>query len=196
MNNILLESVILGGRALAVYLVAALMVKIMGKREVGQLSPLDFVVGVIIGSVASAPLVDIELPLLPTLVPLVVLSLLEVGASLLALKNKKARRFLEDKPTVLIRDGQLLWKNMAGVRVNIDDLKQELRKYGVVNINEVEEGSLESGGTFTVIKKKAYQPLTLNDLQTAPFHNIDTILGAYALKARQDLEQLLNRGSG
>lgn len=191
--EVLLESLHLGGRTIAIYIVAVIMVKLMGKREVGQLSPLDFVVGVIIGSVASAPMVDVELPLIPTLVPLVVLSGLEILASVLSLNNKKARRFLEDKPAIIVRDGQIDKDNMAKVRMNMDDLKQELRKYGVVDINQVEEGTLESGGSFTVILKKEFQPLTPNDLKTISMNNIDQIIGAYALKARSDLESLLDR---
>jgi len=193
MEKVLLESLFLGGRAVVVYLVAVIMVKLMGKREVGQLTPLDFVVGVIIGSVASAPMVDIELPLLPTIIPLVVLGGLEILASVLALNNYKARRFLEDKPTIIVRDGRIIKENMAKVRMNIDDLKQELRKCGVADINEVEEGTLEGCGTFTVIKKKEYQPLTRNDLEHVSLHNLDKIISAYALKARTDLEELLNR---
>ena len=134
------------------------MVKLMGKRHVGQLSPLDFVVGVIIGSVAAAPMVDLELSSLPTIVPIIILGLLEVLASVLALNNPKIRLFLEDMPAVIIKDGQIIKENMAKVRMNIDDLKQELRKLGVADINEIKEGVLESCGTFSIIKKKEYQP--------------------------------------
>jgi uncharacterized membrane protein YcaP (DUF421 family) len=191
--EVLLESLHLGGRTVVIYIVAVIMVKLMGKREVGQLSPLDFVVGVIIGSVASAPMVDVELPLIPTLIPLVVLGGLEILASVLALNNKKVRRFLEDRPAIVVRDGQIIKDNMAKIRMNMDDLKQELRKYGVVDINQVEEGSLESCGTFTVILKKEYQPLTLNDLKTTSLNNLDQVIGAYALKARSNLENILDR---
>jgi uncharacterized membrane protein YcaP (DUF421 family) len=193
MVKVLQESLFLGWRAVVIYLVAMVMVKLMGKREVGQLSPLDFVVGVIIGSVASAPMVDINLPLLPTLVPLVVLSLLEIIASVLALKNRKIRLFLEDTPTIIIRDGQLIYENMAKIRMNIDDLKQVLREHGVVDVNEIEEGTMESGGKFSVIKKKMYQPLTRSDLQSTTLHNLDQVIAAYAQKAQEDLESLLDR---
>jgi uncharacterized membrane protein YcaP (DUF421 family) len=191
--QILLDSLHMGGRAVAIYLVAVIMVKLMGKREVGKLSPLDFVVAVIIGSVAAAPMVDLDLPLLPALIPLVVLAGLEILAAVLALNNKKVRRFLEDTPTIIIRDGQVLKKNMADVRMNMDDLKQVLRISGVVDINQVEEGTLETGGGFSVLKKKEYQPLTINDLQTVSLHNLDQVLNMYARKAKSDLEALVNR---
>lgn len=191
--DILLESLHLGGRTVAIYIVAFIMVKLMGKREVGQLSPIDFVVGVIIGSIASAPMVDIELPLIPTLVPLIVLGGLEILTSVLSLNNKKARQLLEDSPAIVVRDGQIIKDNMTKIRMNIDDLKQELRKYGVVDINQVEEGTLESGGTFTVVLKKEFQPLTLNDLKTTSLNNLDQVIGAYAQKARSDLQSLLDQ---
>ena len=186
MTALLTESANLAGRTLAIYLVTFFMVKLMGKRHVGQLSPLDFVVGVIIGSVAAAPMVDLELSLLPTIVPIIILGLLEVLASVLALNNPKIRLFLEDMPAVIIKDGQIIKENMAKVRMNIDDLKQELRKLGVADINEIKEGVLESCG-FSIIKKKEYQPLTTRDLQTVTLHNLDRFLSYQRQKNREDL---------
>ena len=187
MTALLAESANLAGRTLAIYLVTFFMVKLMGKRHVGQLSPLDFVVGVIIGSVAAAPMVDLELSLLPTIVTIIILGLLEVLASVLALNNPKIRLFLEDMPAVIIKDGQIIKENMAKVRMNIDDLKQELRKLGVADINEIKEGVLESCGTFSIIKKKEYQPLTTRDLQTVTLHNLDRFLSYQRQKNREDL---------
>lgn len=193
MQELLLESLKLGGRTIAIYIAAVVMVKLMGKRELGQLSPVDFIVGVIIGSVSAAPMVDLELPLLPTLVPIVVLGTLEIIASLFALKNRKARLLLEDKPTVLISDGKVLTKNMADVRMTMDDLKQELRVQGIVDINQVAEGTLESGGRFSVIKKPEYQPLTAHDLQTVTLHNFDRVLADHMHKTRLDLHSVINK---
>lgn len=187
------KALILGGRAVVIYVLVLVMVKLMGKREVGQLSSLDFVVGVMIGSVAAIPMEDAQIPLLPALVPIVVLAGMEIIVSVLSLNNYKIRRFVQDKPTIVINDGRLIKENMAEIRMNSDELKQELRKYGIADINEVEEGTLESGGTFTVIKKKEKQPLTKADLQTTSLHTLDQLIGAYALKSRHDLESLLDR---
>lgn len=193
MAALLSQSLALGGRAVAVYLVTVLMVKLMGKREVGQLSALDFVVGVIIGSVAAAPMVDLELPVIPALIPIVVLGSMEILASIISMKNYKFRYFVEDKPTILISDGKIIEKNLKDVRMTFDELKQELRKYGVADINEVEEGTLESGGSFTVIKKKEFLPLTENTIRNVSLHNLDQIIDAYALKARADLQEVIDR---
>jgi uncharacterized membrane protein YcaP (DUF421 family) len=83
---------------------------------------------------------------------------------------------------------------MRKVRMNIDDLKQELRKEGIVNINEVKEGTLESSGTFSVILKKEHMPLTVNDLQATTLHNLDRLFALYALKARAETQRLLMTG--
>ncbi|MBS4023552.1 MAG: DUF421 domain-containing protein [Dethiobacter sp.] len=193
MITLLKEALVLGGRAVVIYFLVLVMVKLMGKREVGQLTPLDFVVGIMIGSVAALPMEDAQIPFLPAMVPIVVLAGLEIIFSVLALNSKKIRLFVEDKPTIIISDGRLIKENMAKTRMNIDDLKQELRKQGVADINEVEEGTLETGGTFSVIKKKEYQPLTLADLQATSMHNLDQVIGVFASKARRDLQALLDR---
>ena len=184
---------ILGGRTITIYILVMVMVKLMGKREVGQLSPLDFVVGVMIGSVAAIPMEDSQVPFFPALIPIIVLAGLEILVSVLALNNKKFRSLVEDNPTVIISDGRVNKDNMAKVRLNFDDLKQELRKYGVVDISEVEEGTLEGCGTFTVILKKQFQPLTRSDLQTVSLHNLDQVISSYALKSRRELEAVLDR---
>lgn len=192
MPSLGLEALILGGRAVIIYFLVLVMVRLMGKREVGQLSPFDFVVGVMIGSVAALPMEEAQLPVLPALAPILVLAGLEILMSTLAMHNSKIRRFIGGKPTVIISDGEIIKENMTQVRMNIDDLKQELRKSSIVDINEVEEGTLERCGTFTVIKKKEHQPLTQTDLQTTTLHSLDQVTGAYALKARANLEYLLS----
>lgn len=192
----LLEALKLGGRTAAVYLVTIIMVKLMGKREIGQLSPMDFVVGVIIGSVAAAPMVDLELSLLPTLVPIILLGVLEIVAAQLVLKSLKFRLFLEDKPTVLIRNGKILMQNLTHVRMNLDDVKQELRAQGVANINEVAEGTLESDGTFSIIKKPEAQPLTPQNLQAASRQNVEQLLALHAQKAHLELKRYLQTRTG
>lgn len=194
MASLLLDALILGGRAVIIYAVVLLMVKLMGKREVGQLSPFDFVVGVMIGSVAALPMEDPRLPFLPALVPIVVLAGLEILVSTLALHSVKVRKLVEDKPTILISDGKLIPDNMRKVRMNIDDLKQELRKHGVVNVSEVKEGTLESSGNFSLILKKEHKPLTAGDLQTTTLHNLNRLFEFYALKARAEAQCLLRSG--
>ena len=191
MPPILLDGLILGGRAVIIYTVILLMVKLMGKREVGQLSPFDFVVGVMIGSVAAIPMEDARLPFLPSLVPIIVLAGLEILVSTVALHSVRFRKLVEDKPTILVSDGKLIPENMRKVRMNIDDLKQELRKHGIVNINEVKEGTLESSGDFSVILKKEHIPLTASDLQTTTLHNLNRLFEVYAVQAHAELQHLL-----
>jgi uncharacterized membrane protein YcaP (DUF421 family) len=191
MPPLVLDGLILGGRAVIIYTVVLLMVKLMGKREVGQLSPFDFVVGVMIGSVAALPMEDARLPFLPALVPIFVLAGLEILVSTVALHSVKFRKLVEEKPALLVSNGELLPENMRRVRMNIDDLKQELRKHGVVNISEVQEGTLESSGNFSVILKKKHMPLTADDLQTTTLHNLNRLFEVYAVKAHTELEHLL-----
>jgi len=192
MPPLLLDGLILGGRAVIIYALVLVMVRLMGKREVGQLSSFDFVVGVMIGSVAALPMEDARLPFLPALVPIIVLAGLEILVSTFALHSVRLRKLVEDKPTIIISDGELIPENMRKVRMNIDDLKQELRKRGIVKVSTVKEGTLESSGTFSVVLKKEEMPLTASDLQTTTLHNLDRLFEVYALKARAELHHLLS----
>lgn len=193
MDTLLDQSLGVFGRTLLIYLVAVVLVKLMGKREVGQLSPLDFVIAVIIGSVAAAPMVSITIPLIPAVVALLTLGALEIAASILSLHSYPFRRFFEDKPIIIIRNGRILKENMSKIRMNMDDLKQELRLLGVVDINEVEEGTMESNGEFSLIKKKAHQPPTAKDLHLLTPDNPAMVFESFSRKARLELEELLNR---
>lgn len=152
-----------------VYLVLLIATRIMGKREIGQLSSIDFVVAIVVAELATLPITDINFPLLQSLVPITLLTALQVITSLLCLKSNNFRQFLYGKPNILISKGEMQIKEMRKARYNIDDLLTQLRQRDVFDISEVEHAVLETSGDLTVILKKAKRPLTKEDLFPADY---------------------------
>lgn len=147
-----------------VYLVLLIATRIMGKREIGQLSSIDFVVAIVVAELATLPITDINFPLLQSLVPITLLTALQVITSLLCLKSNTFRQFLYGKPNILISKGEMQIKEMRKARYNIDDLLTQLRQRDVFDISEVEYAVLETSGDLTVILKKAKRAVTKEDL--------------------------------
>ena len=147
-----------------VYLVLLIATRIMGKREIGQLSSIDFVVAIVVAELATLPITDREFPLLQSLVPIALLTVLQVITSLLCLKSNHFRQFLYGKPNILISKGRMQIREMRKARYNIDDLLTQLRQRDVFDIAEVEYAVLETSGDLTVILKPAKRAVTREDL--------------------------------
>lgn len=147
-----------------VYLVLLISTRIMGKREIGQLSSIDFVVAIVVAELATLPITDRNFPLLQSLVPITLLTILQVITSLLCLKSNGFRQFLYGKPNILINKGKMQIKEMRKARYNIDDLLTQLRQRDVFDISEVEYAVLETSGDLTVILKPGKRAVTREDL--------------------------------
>ncbi|MBQ5368665.1 MAG: DUF421 domain-containing protein [Peptococcaceae bacterium] len=162
-NDIGLLEVIV--RVLIIYLLLLASIRIMGKREIGQLSNLDFVVAIVIAELATLPLTDRNLTLMHSIIPMLILTVLQVGISLICLKSNKFRRFLYGRPNLLIASGRLQMNEMRKARYNIDDLMSQLRQKDVFDIAEVEYAVLETSGELTVLLKTESKPITKGDFQ-------------------------------
>ncbi|MZP29867.1 DUF421 domain-containing protein [Heliobacterium undosum] len=152
-------------RALIVYFSVLVIMRIMGKREIGKLSPVDLVVAIMIAELAAIPMEDPSIPLLHGLIPIGVLVLAEVGFSYLSMKSPVARDWLNGSPTVIIENGRLLEGEMRRTRYNLNDLLAQLREKDVYNINDVEFAILETSGKLSVIPKSQKRPVNAEDLQ-------------------------------
>ena len=134
----------------------------MGKREVGQLSITDLVVSLLIAELTVISIEDYEKSMLYSLIPIIVLVLLQCILSYLSLKKPKFRIFLEGNPSVIIKGGKINYNEMLKQRYNLDDLLVQLRDKGYRSIEEVEYAVLESSGTLSVFPyKKEKSPLPL-----------------------------------
>ncbi|MCG9967018.1 DUF421 domain-containing protein [Pelotomaculum terephthalicicum JT] len=149
----------------------------MGKREIGQLSPFDFVVAIIIAELAAIPMEATDEPLWNSILPLVILGLLEVVMSYATLFSRTLRCIVCGRPQVIIKSGQLLRNEMRKARYNLDDLLGQLRDKGIVDVGEVEFAVLETSGKLSVILKSQYRPVTPADLGiSTPYEGLPTVL--------------------
>ena len=135
-----------------IYFLVALIFRIMGKREVGQLGTFDLVVFILIAELVAMALEKKESFLL-NLVPVVILVFLQIIISKISLKNIKFRRFIDGKPVMIIKNGNLNFKNMIDQRYTLDDLLLQLREKDIRTIDEVEYAILEINGKLSVFKK-------------------------------------------
>jgi len=152
-------------RVILIYLLLLLSMRIMGKREIGQLSNLDFVVAITVAELATLPVTDRRLSLVNSIMPMLIITAMQVLASLICLKSNRFRRFLYGKSNLLIADGKLQMKEMRKARYNIDDLLSQLRQKDVFDVADVAYAVLETSGELTVLLKQDKMPVTRGDRQ-------------------------------
>lgn len=154
----------IGLRVLLVYILLLIAMRIMGKREIGQLSNLDFVVAIVVAELATLPITDHHLTLVECVLPMLIITVLQVSVSLLCLKSNRFRRLLYGRPNVLIAGGNMQMREMRKARYNIDDLLSQLRQKDVFDVAMVDYAVLETSGDLTVTLKQGHCPVTRNDL--------------------------------
>ncbi len=140
-------------RAVFFYFSIILSYKFMGKRELGELSLVDFVISTVLSQMIAISIENYKDPLIYTLVPLIILVLLQVLLSIITLKNKKFRDFIDGKESLIINKGILNIKEMIRQRYSLDDLLTQLRDKNIRSIEEVDYAILENGGKLSVFKK-------------------------------------------
>ncbi|AYC29727.1 DUF421 domain-containing protein [Paenisporosarcina cavernae] len=140
-------------RTFFLYALVYIILRWMGKREVGELSMIDLVIFVMIAEVASFAIDDVKRPILVAVLPMVMLLIIQRTLAFIGMKNKKIRDLLDGDPSLIIRDGILMQKEMHKQRYNLDDLFQQLREKQVGSISEVAYAYLESSGNLSIFKK-------------------------------------------
>ena len=137
-------------RTLLFYFALIAVIRGLGKRQVGQMEPSEFVVTMLIANLASVPLEDWSIPVWGGLVPMGIVFVCERLISALCLRSIRARRLLCGKPVILIENGRLVEENLRRTRVNLDELSGHLREQGVLAIEKVQFAILETNGSITV----------------------------------------------
>ncbi|YCA43009.1 DUF421 domain-containing protein [Bacillus sp. JZ8] len=157
-----MELLLLVGRTVLLYLVIVFIFRLMGKREIGELSILDLVVFLMIAEIAVIAIEDTESPLLNNFLPMATLTVLQIGFAVWALKNQHIRRILDGRASIIIENGQIREGEMKKQRYNFNDLLIQLREKDISNIEDVEFAILETSGKLSVIKKdQGVKSLTL-----------------------------------
>lgn len=152
-------------RTMIVYFVLIIALRIMGKRQLGELAPSELVVAVLISDLASMPLQDTGVPLLYGLVPVMTLLSTEVLISYATLKSIRLRVFIGGKPSIIISEGKIDQKEMSKNRLTLDELSVEMRKQNVTDITTIRHAILESDGTLSIILYESASPVTPSQLK-------------------------------
>lgn len=139
-------------KTLFIYVLVAIIFRVMGKREVGQLGTFDLVVFILIAELVALALEHKD-GFLINLVPVIILVLLQIVISKMSLKNVKFRNFVDGKPVIIIKNGIVNFKNMVEQRYTLDDLLLQLREKDVRSLDEVDYAILETNGKLSVFKK-------------------------------------------
>ncbi len=150
-------------RAVILYLFLVATIRLMGKRQLGELEPSEFVVAILIADLASVPMQDAGTPLLSGVIPILTVLALELILSVLAMRFRLVRQVLSGNPILLMRNGQILAKNLARTRITVDELVQHLREKQIVDLSSVQYVILEVDGQISAIVHPKYQPPTAMD---------------------------------
>lgn len=151
-------------RTIILYLIVIFTMRIMGKRQIGQLQPFELVIAIMISELASLPMQDTRIPLIHGIIPIITLLVLQVLISVLQLKSETARGIFCGKPSILIKEGQIDINQLRNNRFNINDLLEEIRLQGYYNIEDIEYAILETSGQLSLIPKTELEPATRQDL--------------------------------
>lgn len=151
-------------RAIIIYIFVIMAVRVMGKRQVGELKPHELVITILVSSVASIPLEDNGMPLANCLVPILLFISFEIIVSVISMKSIWFRNLIQGKPIFIIRQGKLDQKRLKDLRFTVDDIVDALRQKDIFNIEEVEDAVIETNGSISVLPKSKYQPLTPDDV--------------------------------
>ena len=145
-------------RTIVLYLLLIGVVRLMGKRQIGQMEPSEFVVTMLVANLASIPMQDGGIPLFSGVVPIVTVLGLELILSALSMKSLGVRKILCGKPVILIENGKILQKNLKKTRVTIDELTGHLREKDVLDLQAVQYAILETNGNLSVFPYPKEKP--------------------------------------
>ena len=150
-------------RTLFLYLVLIFAVRLMGKRQIGEMEPAEFVVTMLVANLAAIPMQDGAIPLYSGLVPIMTVLGLELVLSGATLRSVKLRRLLCGKPVILIDNGKLLQDNLRNARITLDELTGHLREKDVLDIRTVQFAILETNGNLSVFPYPKEKPASAKD---------------------------------
>ncbi|MBR5152121.1 MAG: DUF421 domain-containing protein [Clostridia bacterium] len=159
-------------RTIVIYLFVILTLRLMGKRQIGELEASELVVTIIISEIAALPITDTKIPLHHVFLPIGILLVMEHVISYLAYRSVHIRSALYGKPSMLYQKGKLNQKEMRRQRFNLGDLMEELRNQGVISLSQVDYVIMETNGKISVILRSEESPLTPKS-QAEPEDNSD-----------------------
>ena len=152
-------------RSVFLYIVLLAGIRLMGKRQVGQMEPSEFVVTMLMANLAAVPMQSNGTPLASGLVPILTVLGAELLLSGAAMRSLKLRRLLCGKPVILMEDGRILWENLRKTRITLDELTGQLREKDILDLNTVQYAILETNGNLSVFPYPKDRPATAQEAQ-------------------------------
>ena len=140
-------------RAIILYIIVLIIMRMMGKREIGQLQPFELAIAIMIADLASIPMTDTGVPITNGIVPILGLLVMHLIISVINMKSIRAREIICGKPSILIYRGKIDEKMLKKERFTVNELQERLRGNNITNIGDVEYAILETSGQITVIQK-------------------------------------------
>ncbi|RPF55521.1 YetF domain-containing protein [Aquisalibacillus elongatus] len=155
---------ILTARTFGVYIAIFIVFRLMGKREIGELSVMDLVVFILLAEIAIFSVENTDQSFILLLTPMAVLLTVQIITAYLSLKSNKVRTFLDGNPSIIIKNGNIDEKEMKRQRYNMDDLLVQLRENGIIDLRDVELAILETSGKLSVFEKKDRPPSIIDPI--------------------------------
>lgn len=155
-------------RTVILYVLAIASIRVMGKRQIGELQPSELVITLLISQIISIPIQDTDIPLVNTLIPIFLLVGFEILSSVLNMKSIKFRTFMQGNPIIIINDGVLNQNLLKQLRFTVDDLLEALRQKDVFDIAQVQYAIVETNGQVSVLLKPDHDTITRQDLSLEP----------------------------
>ena len=152
-------------RTVIFYFIIIIAYKIMGKREIGQLGVIDLIISILIAELVAISIENFNDNLFNTIIPIFLLVGIEITLAYLSIKSKKIRRLFDGKPSIIIQDGKINYKEMQKLRYSIDDLLLQLRQQSIKSIEEVEYALLEHNGKLSIFP---FNPLKIKGIYPMP----------------------------
>ena len=143
------------------YFYIVLVYRLMGKKEVGKLSIIDLIVSILIAELAAMSIESTDMSIFISIVPILVLVIIQIVLSYISLKNDKIRKLIDGTPTTIIKEGKIKFNEMAKLRYGLDDLITQLREQGIKSIEEVDYAILENNGKLSVFQKTKDYPMPI-----------------------------------
>ena len=150
-------------RTIALYLVLIVCVRLMGKRQIGEMEPTEFVVTMLLANLAAVPMQDNGIPLASGLVPMLTVLGISLILSVLAYQSIRMRRLLCGKPVILVENGTICQRNLARTRIHLDELTEHLREQGILDLTTVKYAILETNGLISTFLYAKDAPATAKD---------------------------------
>ena len=147
-------------RTIILYLFIIVGIRLMGKRQVGELEPSELVLALLIADLAAVPMQDFGIPLLTGIIPILTLLCLTMALSVLTMKSVRFRAVLCGRPSIIVENGKLHQREMQKNRFTVDELMEELRMKGITDLNSIKYAILETNGQISVLPYAAQQPVT------------------------------------